>query len=128
MRVGLLSYNARAHDAVGNHVAETAAFFLERGAEVRVLLQVTGRLRPGLESCVQPVDVVERRGPVWDFLADADLVIAQYSQGYDLLHFLPMLAGGKPRLLLDYHSVTPPRLWPGANREALHDGLRQRGL
>lgn len=128
MRVGLLSYNARAHDAVGNHVAETAAFFLERGAAVRVVVQSTERLHAELRGCAQAVDDVEPRGPVWDFLAGADLVILQYSQACELLHFLPLLAGGKPRLLLDYHSVTPPELWSGPNREALEHGLRQRGL
>ncbi len=128
MRVALLSYNACTHDAVGNHVAETAAFFLERGAAVRVFVDSTERLHPELRSCVQPVDAVEPRGPVWDFLADADLVIFQYTQACALLHFLPLLAGGKPRLLLDYHSVTPPELWSGPNREALEHGRRQRGL
>src|SRR5258708_21824390 len=107
MRVALLSYNARAHDAVGNHVAETAAFFLERGSALRVFVQSAERLHPALRGCTQPVDDIAPDGPVWDYLAGADLVIAQYAQAYELLHFLPLLAGGKPRLLLGYHSVTP---------------------
>jgi glycosyltransferase involved in cell wall biosynthesis len=128
MRVGLLSANARAQDAVGNHVAETAALFLERGASVRVFVQSTERLHPELCSCTQRVDAIEPRGAVWDYLVDADLVIFQYTQATELLHFLPLLAGGKPRLLLDYHSVTPPELWSGPNREALQQGLAKRGL
>jgi glycosyltransferase involved in cell wall biosynthesis len=128
MRVALLSYNARAHDAIGNHVAETVGFFLDRGAAVRVFVESTHQLHPDLRAYVQPVDAAEPSGPVWDYLSGADLVIAQFSQGCELLHYLPMLAGGKPRLMLDYHGVTPPELWPGSNWEALEQGLRQRGL
>src|SRR5882724_10418738 len=128
MRVALISYNARAQDAIGNHVAETAAFFLERGSALRVFVQSAERLHPALRGCTQPVDDVAPDGPVWDYLAGADLVIAQYTQAYELLHFLPLLAGGKPRLLLDYHSVTPPALWTGPNREALEQGVRERGV
>jgi glycosyltransferase involved in cell wall biosynthesis len=128
MRVAILSYNARAHDAIGNHVAETAAFFQERGAAVQVFVQSTQRLHPALRTVVQPVDRVERLGPVWEYLAGADLVIAQFSQACDLLHYLPLLAGRKARLLIDYHGITPPELWTGPNRELLEQGLRQRGI
>jgi glycosyltransferase involved in cell wall biosynthesis len=128
MRVALLSHTARAHDAIGNHVAETAAFFLERGAAVRVFVQSAHRLHPAVRACAQPVDAVEPHGPVWEFLAGADLVIAQFSQACELLHFLPLLAGGKPRLLLDYHGVTPAALWTGPDRAVLERGHQQRGL
>src|SRR5204863_357606 len=57
-----------------------------------------------------------------------DLVVAEYGQFYPLLNLLPLLAGGRPRLLVDYHGVTPPELWGLQNREALDQGLRQRGL
>src|SRR4051794_38235076 len=106
MRVGLLSYNARQRDAVGNHVAETVAFFLDRGADVRLFVASDDCLHPSLVAHARTVRRVQPDGPAWDFLAGADLVIAQYAQFYDLLHFLPLLAGGKPRLLLDYHGVT----------------------
>src|SRR5581483_2611346 len=39
MRVGLISYRAAEHDAVGNHLWEKLAFFLERAAEVRVFIE-----------------------------------------------------------------------------------------
>src|SRR2546421_203865 len=100
MRVALLSYNARAHDAIGNHIAETAAFFHERGAAVRVFVQSTERLHGALHGRVQPVGAVERCGPVWEYLAGADLVIVQFAHACDLFHYLPLLAGGKPRLLI----------------------------
>src|SRR5204863_7580011 len=38
------------------------------------------------------------------------------------------LSGGKPRVVLDYHGITPPELWGGHNGEALVAGLQQRGL
>jgi O-antigen biosynthesis protein len=128
MRVALLSYNARAHDAIGNHLAETVAVFLERGSAVRVFVQSADGLHPALRDCTEPVDTAEAQGPTWDYLAGADLVIAQFAQACTLLNFLPLLAGGKPRLLLDYHGVTPPALWTGVQREALEQGERQRGL
>src|SRR4051794_11979719 len=50
MRVTLISHNAQAGDAIGNQVAARAAFFRERGAEVRVLLESDRRLHPSLRS------------------------------------------------------------------------------
>ena len=38
----------------------------------------------------------------------------------------PKAAG--PRILVDYHGVTPPEMWGPHNREALEKGIRQRGL
>src|SRR5205807_2458231 len=70
----------------------------------------------------------EASGPAWDFLAGSDLVIADFAQAYDLLHFLPLLAGGKPRLVLEYHGITPPRFSAGPQRAKLEEGLAQRGL
>ena len=128
MRVGLISYNGQAHDAIGNHLAEKLRFFTERGADVRVFLQAAERLHPDLARYVEVVDRVEASGPAWTYLEGADLVIADFAQDYDLLHFLPLLAGGKPRLLLEYHGISPPRLWPGPQRVSLEQGLAQRGL
>src|SRR5579863_6902133 len=100
MRVGLISCNGQAHNAIGNHLAEKLRFFIERGADVRVFLQSEERLHPDLARHAEVVDRVEARGPVWTYLEHADLVIADFAQDYDLLQFLPLLAGGKPRLLL----------------------------
>ncbi len=75
MRVGLISYNGQARDAIGNHLAEKLSFFAESGADVRVFLQSADRLHPGLANHVHVVDRVRAEGPVWDFLAGADLVL-----------------------------------------------------
>src|SRR5271169_5465558 len=98
MRVGLISCNGQAHDAIGNHLAEKLRFFIDRGADVRVFLETAERLHPDLRRYAEVVDRVEASGTAWTYLEGADLVIADFAQDYGLLHFLPLLAGGKPRL------------------------------
>ena len=46
MRVALLSHNACAGDAVGNHLAEKVRFFRDRAADVRVFLETNRRIHP----------------------------------------------------------------------------------
>lgn len=128
MRVALLSSNARARDAVGNQLAEKVAYFLERGAEVRVFVQSGETPHPLVRPYLEVVSRAEASGPAWEYLAEADLVVAVYAQHYALLDFLPMLAGGRPRVLLHYHGVTPPELWRGPIPEAVARGARQRGF
>jgi glycosyltransferase involved in cell wall biosynthesis len=128
MRVGVLSYNAQAGDAIGNQVAEKLSFFLERGADVRVLVESEKRLHPAVRPFCQRLERAEPAGEGWLFLSSADLIVVEYGQHYELLNLLPLLAGGKPRILFDYHGVTPPELWSSHNREALEKGARHRGL
>ena len=128
MRVGFISYNAQGRNAIGNHLVDKVAFFRERGAQTRVFVQSLDRLHPALQSITRVAARAESDGAAWQFLAEADLVIVEYSQYYDLLHFLPLLVGGKPKLLVDYHGVTPPSAWRGPNEENLARGLGQRGL
>jgi glycosyltransferase involved in cell wall biosynthesis len=128
MRIALLSYNARAGDAIGNQVAEKLAFFLDRGADVRVLVESATGLHPALRPYCVVVPATETRGEGWRFLSSADLVVVEYGQSYRLLELLPLLAGGKGRILFDYHGVTPVALWPAHNREAVEAGHRDRGL
>jgi glycosyltransferase involved in cell wall biosynthesis len=128
MRVALLSHNAQAGDAIGNQVAEKLAFFLERGAHARVFVESDRDLHPAVRPHVHVLAHAQPHGLAWHFLAGCDLVVAEYGQFYPLLNLLPLLAGGRPRVLIDYHGVTPPELWGLQNREALERGLRQRGL
>jgi glycosyltransferase involved in cell wall biosynthesis len=128
MRVALLSYSAQAGDAIGNNVAEKVAFFRERAAEVRVFVETGRRLHPAVAPCCTVLDSTEPTGPWWRYLRSADIVSVEFGQHYSLLALLPLLAGGKPRVLLDYHGITPPELWGSHNREALVQGLQQRGL
>jgi len=128
MRVALLSHNAQAGDAIGNQVAEKLAFFLERGSDVRVFVESDHDLHPCVGPYAERFRPSQPEGDAWLFLTSADLVIAEYGQYYPLLNLLPLLAGGRPRILLDYHGVTPPDLWGLQNHEALTLGVRQRGL
>jgi O-antigen biosynthesis protein len=137
VRIALLSANAQAGDALGNQLAEKLSFFIERGADVRVFLESDRRLHPVVRPHCQTVSLDDffrarpgepRAADPWQFLSTADLVIADYSQHYTLLEVLPLLAGGRPRVVLHYHGVTPIHLWTAHNREALERGARQRGL
>jgi glycosyltransferase involved in cell wall biosynthesis len=128
MRVALLSHSARAGDAIGNHVADKLAFFHQRGAEARVFVETVQALHPAVRAHAQVVDPAGPRGSWWQFVAGSDLVIAEFGHGHDLLNLLPLLAGARPRVLVDYHGVTPPALWGRHNREALERGVAQRGL
>jgi glycosyltransferase involved in cell wall biosynthesis len=135
MRVALLGFSAPAGDAIGHQLAEKLTFFLERGADVRAFLESDHRLHPACRDLPVRVHEITRarndesqEEESWEFLETADLIIVDYSQFYDLLNGLPLLAGGKARIVLDYHSVTPPRLWGDGNREAIEKGARQRGL
>lgn len=128
MRVALLSASAAAGDALGHQLAEKVGFFLERGADVRVFLEHDRRLHPAVRRHCAVVPHAQPHGLAWEFVASADLVIADYSQHYGLLDWLPLLAGGRPRVIVDYHGVTPTHLWSAQQREALERGARQRGL
>ena len=127
MRVALLSGNAPVHNAVGNQIAEKVRFFQERGAEVRVFVQDARGLHPDVRSCCVEVAEPSAEGPVWDYLRHADLVLAVYAQYFDLLQYLPRLAGEGPRIVFDYLGVTPADLWHTPQREALEQSARQRG-
>jgi O-antigen biosynthesis protein len=127
MRVGLLSHNARAGDAIGNQLVEKAAFFRDRGDEVRVVVESADNLHPALGTAVL-VAGPGTDGPARKYLAAADLIVVEYGHDYPLLGLLPWLAGQGPRILLDYHGVTPPGFWPRHNREAIEGGARRRGL
>src|SRR5713226_5487669 len=128
MRVALLSRNAASGDAVGNQIAEKVAFFLDRGADVRVFLESDDRLPPALRIYTQVLDLGKSENNSLRFLSSADLIFVEYSQLFEMLEWLPLFAGGKARIVFDYHGVTPPHLWGRHNREAIEKGARQRGL
>jgi glycosyltransferase involved in cell wall biosynthesis len=128
MRVALLTYNAPAGNAIGNQLAEKVAFFLDRGAEVRVFLESDFSLHEAIRRNAQVLDAGCLPTAAWNFLASADLVVAEYGHYYPLLGLLPALVGGRPRIVLDYHGVTPAALWDVGNREMVEAGARWRGL
>lgn len=128
MRVALLNAHASARDAVGNHIAEKAAFFADRGADVRVFVLSDERLHPAVRPFCQLLSDAQPSGDAWSFACHADLVIADFSQYHPLLDWLPLLGEHRPRLLVDYHGLTPPFLAAAQHRESLEQGVRHRGL
>jgi glycosyltransferase involved in cell wall biosynthesis len=128
MRVALLTHNAQAGDAIGNQTAEKLAFFLEGGADVRVFLESDKKLHPAVRLHAHCLPGPVTTGPVWDFISSTDLVIVEFGHSYSLVDLLPLLAERKPRIVFDYHGVTPLDLWGDHNREAIEKGARQRGL
>src|SRR5262245_41130044 len=128
MRVALLSHAAPGGDAIGRQLAEKAAFFAGRGADVRLFVETDRRLHPALRPYAHRFAPPRPHGPYWHFLEAADLIIVEYSQHYPILDLLPLLAGGKPRIVFNDHGVTPPPLGGANHRDALERGRRLRGL
>jgi glycosyltransferase involved in cell wall biosynthesis len=128
MRVALLSHSAPAGDAIGRQLAEKVATFADRGAEVRLFVTSDRKLHPALAPYTQRYAPAEPRGPHWAFLTSADLILVEYSQHDPLFDLLPLLAGGRARIIFDYHGVTPPNLGGANHRDALERGCRLRGL
>jgi glycosyltransferase involved in cell wall biosynthesis len=127
MRVALISHNARAGDAIGNQVAARAAFFRDHGAEVTVLIESDNHLHPELSPLARLVSSRSDLAELASELGEFDLLVVEYGQHYGILDVLPRVAGKGPRILFDYHGVTPPHLWDGP-AEALREGQRNRAL
>jgi glycosyltransferase involved in cell wall biosynthesis len=126
MRVALFSRNARSADAIGQQVNAKLQYFLQRGAEVRLYLEEAGHL---------PLDVktiVGTAARTWkteqDYLKSSDLVIAEFGAAYDLMHLLPALASQGPRIIVDYHGITPKHLVEPSQWEEVEAACRQRPL
>src|SRR5438105_15188973 len=128
MRVALLSHSAPAGDAIGRQLAEKVAVFADRGADVRLFVTSDRRLNPTLRPYTHRFSPATPNGPNWQFLSAADLVLVEYSQHDPLFDLLPLLAGGRSRIVFDYHGVTPPHLGGANNRDVLERGCRLRGL
>src|SRR2546421_229910 len=107
MRVALLTQNARAGDALGRQLVEKVGCFLDRGAGVRVVLADDRNLHPALKPYTIRQLPDDLRGPGFQALQQADLVVVEYSQYYPLLELLPLVADGSRKILLDYHGVSP---------------------
>jgi hypothetical protein len=108
MRVALISHNARSGDAIGNQIAARAAFFRDHGAEVQVFVESESYLHSELLRITRGVSPHSDFNAIANELCQYDLLIVEYGQFYSLLELLPQVAGKGPRILIDYHGVTPP--------------------
>lgn len=131
MRVALFSRNACDGDAIGQQVAAKLAYFQQRGAEVRVFLNEIHQCRSDITENLLIIATAEQ---VWrdhaqrDYLVSCDLILAEFGSSYDLLDLLPALVGEGPRIIIDYHGVTPQ---PWADRSLQGDidaACRQRSI
>ncbi len=128
MRVAILAASAQQYDAIGNQIAAKVNFFMDRNAEVRVFVASGDRLHEDIVSCVEVVDSRTIPNSVRQCLVTADLILIEYSQWFDLLQVIPALAHCKPRIIFDYHGVTPAEMWPIQGRDLLARGESERGL
>jgi glycosyltransferase involved in cell wall biosynthesis len=128
MRVAIVAASAPPRNAIGNLVAEKVDFFVERGADVKIYLESSRSLHLRLQPHATEIRTPAAAGPVWDKLLACDLVFFEYTQGFALLDWLPLLADQRPRVVFDYYGVTPPEGWPAPQRRLLEDGQRKRGL
>jgi glycosyltransferase involved in cell wall biosynthesis len=128
MRVAILSANAFTFDAIGRQVAEKLAFFLDRGADVRVFVESDRRLDPAVRPHCRRLDGNAPNEESWEFIRSADLALVEYGQYGPLLQLLPLLAGSRPRIIFCYYGVTPSQLWGSHNRENLEKTAALRGV
>src|SRR5262249_620528 len=127
MRVALITHNARTGDAVGNQVAAKAAFFRDRGAGVCAYVESERDLQPSLRAMLRSVDATESLPELAAELAEFDLLCIEYSQHYRLLEVLPLFVPRRPKILVEYHGVTPPEACSGLS-DVLRLSQRRRGL
>ena len=130
MRAALLTQNACAEDAIGNQLAAKVRALTACGWAVRLFAESLHRLHPALTryACAHQAASLWRNRADRSYLRHADLILAEYGSAYSLLDLLPALVGVGPRIILDYHGVTPPSLWDPAHRRRLDEAQRQRGL
>lgn len=126
MRVALLSRNARPADAIGQQVLAKLRYFQQRGDEVRLYLEEESRLPVEMQTIVGSAAKVWKKEQ--DVLRSSDLVIAEFGAAYDLVHLLPALAGQGPRIVVDYHGITPHHLVEPSQRDEVEAACRQRPL
>src|SRR5262245_66554646 len=79
MRVSLLAPSAPVGDAVGRQLAEKVAFFLDRGADVRLFVESDARLHPTLKPYTYRVEP-RRASAFVEFVATSDLLVVEYSR------------------------------------------------
>lgn len=120
MRVVLFSRNACAGDAIGQQVLAKLRYFQEQDAHVRLFLSEDRDLHPEIKAA-DPIVLSARQ--IWNDpelrreLGAADWLFAEFGSAYDLMDLLPALAGKGPRIVVDYHGLTPfasadPALFP----------------
>lgn len=131
MRVALISRNLHAADAVGQQVLAKLHFFQQRGAEVRMFLAEPCKPEPQWKAINYTVGSAKE---IWkhpehrDYLQSCDWVIAEFAAAYSLFDLLPALQQAGPRVLVDYHGITPLELAEEGLQSDIIQANRQRAL
>jgi glycosyltransferase involved in cell wall biosynthesis len=135
-RVCLVNGACRLHDAVSNHALEQLRFFHERGYRVLLLVgDIDERLPRELRRhiCLVAPDALQDDTPplavrrAVTHFHGAELLIFHYASYYPLAEAIRLVGAGAT--ILDYHGVTPPALWSGAQgADELDAGARLAAL
>ncbi|MCS6976974.1 MAG: glycosyltransferase family 4 protein [Gemmatales bacterium] len=130
MRAAVLAHNACEGDAIGNRLAAKVRFLLQRGWQIRVFLETTERLHSDLAPFIVQITAgaLRESEEYFRWLCESDLVLVEFGVSFGLLHLLPLLPKPGPRILAEYHGVTPPLLWPIHQRWRWEMSLRDRDL
>lgn len=124
MKVALITLNAREGDAIGRQVLEKYLFFRDQHAEVVICLEDSRKAIPQLVDAITVANA-SSMNPAW--FEEYDLIIFEYGQYYSLLELLP-IAAKNSKVIVDYHSITPPHLWHNAHDQSLAKGRHLRPL
>jgi len=130
MRVALLALNACAGDAIGEQLVGKVRFCASRGWEVRLFIESAARLHPDLKHVAHVTNAerlwqdAEQRG----YLCSADLVLVEFGVSFSLLRLLPALPRPGPKVLFEYHGLTPAEHWEPSQRWRLQPAQLDRGL
>lgn len=130
MRAVVLAQNACFGDAIGNRIAAKVRFLIARGWQVRVFVESTHRLHPALRDGALQTDAASlwRCESQRRLLGEAELLLVEYGGSFGLWNLLPALPRPRPRLIVEYHGLTPPEQWPSADRWRLEASRRDRDL
>jgi glycosyltransferase involved in cell wall biosynthesis len=134
-RVCIINHSCVINDAVGNHIANQLGYFMARGYSALALLEFVDLRRPP-ELRRHMVEISRddlRAGKLTTltrraitFFRNADIYIFHYPIFYPLFEAITWVDRGV--VIMDYHGITPPKLWEGDGLDGLIEGLRQRSL
>lgn len=130
MRAAVLAHNACDGDAIGNRLAAKVRLLLRRGWQVRVFVESAQRIHPALADWTTETtaEALRKSGEHYRWLCECDLILVEFGVTFGLLQLLPSLPRPGPRIVAEYHGVTPPHLWPSHLRWRWNDSLRDRHL
>lgn len=112
-RADILAYSLRSGDATSNHIFALARRLRRHAQEVAIWVNYP----PGpLPAEIGPL---VRQAHYADYPGGADLTLLQYPLWFPLAERFRQATGAR---IFWYHGVTPPKLWPAAERDFMRNG------